>query len=257
MWNYFIIFALTSALLWAIGAVASYKKYSPALIYGSTSLGLLIFLSYILLMWVGLGRPPMRTMGETRLWYSLFLPLAGMITYLRKRYRWVMSFGTLLAIVFICVNIFKPEIHSKSLMPALQSPWFAPHVIVYMFSYALMGVAALTAIYILWQRKTDLSGCDDLVYLGIAFLTIGMLFGAVWAKEAWGTYWAWDPKETWAAITWFTYLLYIHYRRIPTASTVKSSVLLIVAFIFLQVCWWGINYLPAAQNMSMHTYTLD
>ena len=57
-----------------------------------------------------------------------------------------------------------------------------------------------------------MSLCDNLVYVGMAFLTIGMLFGALWAKEAWGHYWNWDPKETWAAATWLGYLIYIHYR---------------------------------------------
>lgn len=88
-------------------------------------------------------------------------------------------------------------------MPALQSPWFAPHVIVYMFSYAMLGAAALIAIYLLIRARRKgidegmMSLCDNLVYVGMAFLTIGMLFGALWAKEAWGHYWNWDPKETW------------------------------------------------------------
>jgi ABC-type transport system involved in cytochrome c biogenesis permease subunit len=256
MWNYFIIFAVVAVVLWIIGSVASYRQSKPWLIYGATSLGIAVFLFYIILLWMQLSRPPLRTMGETRLWYSLFLPLAGMATYMRRKYRWVIGFGTLLAIVFICINILKPDIQSKSLMPALQSPWFAPHVIVYMFAYALFGVAALSAIYIQWKKQGDMHGCDDLVYLGFSFLTIGMLFGAFWAKEAWGNYWAWDPKETWAAITWFTYLIYIHYRQVGSSSPRTATVLLVVAFVFLQVCWWGINYLPAAQNMSMHTYNL-
>ena len=159
-------------------------------------------------MWISLERPPLRTMGETRLWYSFFLPVAGVITYVRWRYKWILSFSTLLAFVFICVNLFKPEIHNKTLMPALQSPWFAPHVIVYMFSYAMLGAAALIAIYLLIRARKKgidegmMSLCDNLVYVGMAFLTIGMLFGALWAKEAWGHYWNWDPKETWAAATW-------------------------------------------------------
>jgi ABC-type transport system involved in cytochrome c biogenesis permease subunit len=256
MWNYFIIFAIISVILWVTGSIAAYKQKSKSLIYGATAAGIVVFLAYIVMLWVQLERPPLRTMGETRLWYSLFLPLAGMISYMRRKYRWVIGFGTLLSIVFICINIFKPEIHSKALMPALQSPWFAPHVIVYMFAYALFGVAAITAVYMQCKKQTDMRGCDDLVYQGLAFLTIGMLFGALWAKEAWGNYWAWDPKETWAAITWFTYLIYIHFRRVSPASTRTSTALLVIAFIFLQICWWGINYLPAAQNMSMHTYSM-
>jgi len=198
-------------------------------------------------------------MGETRLWYSLFLPLAGVLVYIRWKYKWILSFSALLATVFICINLFKPEIHSKTLMPALQSPWFAPHVIVYMFAYALLGAAALMAIYLLCKRRastTEMGICDNLVYVGLAFMTIGMLFGALWAKEAWGHYWAWDPKETWAAITWFAYLAYIHLRRIPRVNNTWLLATLIAAFLLLQMCWWGINYLPSAQATSVHTYNL-
>ena len=99
-------------------------------VYLLTICGLLVFGTYIALMWYSLERPPLRTMGETRLWYSFFLPLVGLITYSRWHYRWVLSFSTLLSLVFICINIMKPEIHSKEMMPALQSPWFAPHVII-------------------------------------------------------------------------------------------------------------------------------
>ena len=95
---------------------------------------------------------------------------------------------------------------------------------------------------------------DDLVYVGLAFLTIGMLFGALWAKEAWGHYWSWDPKETWAAITWFAYLVYIHYRRLTKHRPRLALWALIIAFLLLQMCWWGINYLPSAQGSSVHTY---
>ena len=85
-------------------------------------------------------------------------------------------------------------------------------------------------------------------------MTFGMLFGALWAKEAWGHYWGWDPKETWAAITWFSYLVYIHYRRIPTHHPRLALWVLLISFVLLQMCWWGINYLPSAQGSSVHTY---
>jgi len=99
--------------------------------------------------------------------------------------------------------------------------------------------------------------CDNLVYVGLSFMTFGMLFGALWAKEAWGHYWAWDPKETWAAVTWFAYLVYVHARRLPKANTKWLLVWLIVAFVLLQMCWWGINYLPSAQGASVHTYSME
>lgn len=96
---------------------------------------------------------------------------------------------------------------------------------------------------------------DNLVYVGVAFLTIGMLMGAIWAKEAWGHYWSWDPKETWAAATWLGYLLYIHYRLRKRSKESTSMLILIGTFILLQVCWYGVNYLPSAQGRSVHTYS--
>lgn len=261
IWSYFIIFAVVSVVLWAIGAWAAWRN-RRVLAFGATGLGLVIFFSYILIMWITLERPPLRTMGETRLWYSFFLPLAGIIVFSRWQYKWILSFSTLLATVFVCVNIFKPEIHSKTLMPALQSPWFAPHVIVYMMAYALLGAAVVMSVYLLFFKKgtdtdKEMEITDNLAYVGLSFMTLGMLMGALWAKEAWGHYWSWDPKETWAAITWLSYLVYVHYRQYRPRIIRPALWVLIIAFILLQMCWWGINYLPSAQGMSVHTYNLS
>jgi ABC-type transport system involved in cytochrome c biogenesis permease subunit len=125
------------------------------------------------------------------------------------------------------------------------------HVLLF-FAYALLGVAVVIA----WWKLAY-----DLVYISLAFLTIGMLFGALWAKEAWGHYWSWDPKETWAAITWIAYLVYIHYRLMSKAKSQQPGAkrlafwMLITSFVLLQMCWWGINYLPSAQGSSVHTYS--
>ena len=260
IWSYFIVFALLSVALWTTGAWAAWRN-RRRLAFAATGLGLAVFFAYILIMWITLERPPLRTMGETRLWYSFFLPLAGIIVYSRWQYKWILGFSTLLAAVFVCINLFRPEIHSKTLMPALQSPWFAPHVIVYMMAYALLGAAVVMSVYLLFCKKEagtdrEMEITDNLVYVGPSFMTLGMLMGAIWAKEAWGHYWAWDPKETWAAITWLSYLVYIHYRLYRPRSIRPSLWLIIIAFCLLQMCWWGINYLPSAQGMSVHTYNL-
>lgn len=260
IWSYFIVFALLSVALWTTGAWATWRNRRQ-LAFAATGLGLAVFFAYILIMWITLERPPLRTMGETRLWYSFFLPLAGIIVYSRWQYKWILGFSTLLAAVFVCINLFRPEIHSKTLMPALQSPWFAPHVIVYMMAYALLGAAVVMSVYLLFCKKEagtdrEMEITDNLVYVGLSFMTLGMLMGAIWAKEAWGHYWAWDPKETWAAITWLSYLVYIHYRLYRPRSIRPSLWLIIIAFCLLQMCWWGINYLPSAQGMSVHTYNL-
>ena len=266
-WKYFIYFALASVLCWALGAYLAFREKRKPAVYLFTIIGLCIFFAFIIGMWISQQRPPLRTMGETRLWYSFFLPLAGLIVYLRWQYKWILSFSTILATVFICVNIFKPGIHSTTLMPALQSPWFAPHVIVYMFAYALLGAAFVMAIYILgkshgwWLKDSEIEAkelelTDNLVNVGLSFLTIGMLFGALWAKEAWGHYWAWDPKETWAAATWLCYLVYLHTRLVSPKKHRAAMYMLLFSFVCLQMCWWGINYLPSAQGNSIHTYSM-
>ena len=197
-------------------------------------------------------------MGETRLFYSWFVAVVGLMVYLRWRYPWILSVSAVLSVVFIVVNLLKPEIHDKALMPALQSAWFVPHVIVYMFAYALLGCAMLVGIYGCLpagrvKRPVLFSVADNLVYTGLALLTLGMLFGAIWAKQAWGHYWGWDPKETWAAITWFTYLMYVHVRYRYPQKYACALWIVVLAFLFLQICWYGVNYLPSAE-MSIHTY---
>lgn len=310
-WDSFVWFALAASLFWISGAIVSVisKRRLPAAVL--TGCGSAIFMTFIVGVWISLGRPPLRTLGETRLWFSLFLSLIGLVVYLRWRYRWVLPFGCLMAVMFAGINIFKPEIHTEELMPALRSPWFVPHVIVYMFSYAVMGIATILAIRILWLTRRSAAGsapatgsttpatvdaaasplspslqgdlrlCDTLVRMGWGFITMGIVMGALWAKQAWGDYWTWDPKETWAAATWLSYLLYMHLRQGSALSSVTSSgsvtmarqnspaievashsnkalhrtlFLLIFSFLLLQMCWWGVNYLPSAQGFSLHTY---
>jgi ABC-type transport system involved in cytochrome c biogenesis permease subunit len=261
IWNHFFIFSFIALVLWALGSYAAWKgKLRRAVAF--TIGGLCVFLAFIVLLWAELHRPPLRTMGETRMWYAFFLPLAGLIVYGRWHYKWLLSFSTLMALVFICINILKPEIHSKSLMPALQSPWFAPHVIVYMFAYALYGAATMMALYLLFFKKGKVSlveaaTTDNLVSVGFCFMTFGILMGALWAKEAWGHYWSWDPKETWAAASWFSYLIYIHYRKMPNSRLNVGMWILVFNFVLLQMCWWGVNYLPSALGVSIHTYNMD
>lgn len=257
-WDDFVIYAVAAILLWVVSAVVSLRGRRPGAALVASLSGSALLLAFIIGLWLTLERPPLRTQGETRLWYSFFLSLTGAGIYARWKYRWILSFSGMMAIVFMMINIFKPEIHVKTLMPALQSPWFVPHVIVYMFAYGMMGAATLTAIYLWWKSSETVIGdkeievCDKLVRIGWAFLSMGMVMGALWAKEAWGDYWTWDPKETWAMATWLSYLLYLHMRpQIKNRNLIFA--MLIFSFLLLQMCWYGVNFLPSAQG-SVHTY---
>ena len=230
-WDIFIWFGAASVLTSAAAAVlamtsASSRYAGPArsrlrhnYAIALSFISLIILAVFISGLWFSLERPPLKTMGETRLWYSFFALAAGLFTYVRWKYRWILSFSAVLATVFILINILRPEIHDQTLMPALQSPWFIPHVTVYMFSYSFLGCAFLLALVGLFKPKADvMPAADTLIYIGMAFLTVGMLSGALWAKEAWGHYWSWDPKETWALVTWLSYMMYIHLRLLGKGS---------------------------------------
>ncbi len=263
-WIDFPQYCIGINLFWFVGLIILFVSYSkPKLTIISQFLFVIgwgILIAFISHLWTELDRPPMRTLGETRLWYALFLPFIGLLTFWRWRYKWFLAYSILMAGMFLVINYLNPETYSKTLMPALQSPWFIPHVLVYLFSYAVLAASSLVAIRGIWEtkRKTfneeTLKLADNLVYIGFAFLTLGLLFGALWAKEAWGHYWTWDPKEVWAFLTWMGYLIYIHYRYFHPKKQKQALWILTAAFVILILCWFGVNYMPVA-NTSVHTYT--
>ena len=249
---YFLILA------WLSGIILIYakKKIAGLLLI---VVGILFFTIFIYLYWSGIERAPMKTLGETRIWYAFFLSIIGFILFLKWKYKWLMSYSLLLALFFLLINYLTPSVFDKELAPALQSFWFIPHVLVYLFAYALLGASFIMALHGLWlksQKRLDMSllhATDNTVFLGFGFLTLGLIFGGFWAKEAWGHYWTWDPKETWALITWVAYLIYIHIR-IYHPSKIKTHLLtLTISFILLLICWFGVNYLASGAN-SVHTY---
>lgn len=266
VWINFPAYAIASSIFWTIAIVLLYtRKFTlkkELLAKVSVLLGVGIFLVFMVQLWLTLERPPLRTLGETRLWYAFFLPIIGFVSYLRWRYKWLLAYSLSMAMLFFTINYLNPDTYNKALMPALQSPWFVPHVVVYIFAYAMLAASSLVAIRGLWSyyqgryQASILPLADNIVYLGFAFLTFGLLFGALWAKEAWGHYWTWDPKETWAFITWLGYLIYLHLR-IHSPLRIKAPLwMLTLAFVLLLLCWFGVNYLPSTQT-SIHTYGMN
>lgn len=268
LWDSFLYFALSIMLLWMAAVANMYFNKKPnlnrLLTLTLTTAGVIIFSGFVLMLWAELQRPPMRTLGETRLWYALLAPIIGITVYQKWQYKWFLTYSLFLAAVFIVINVCYPQTRSKTLMPALQSIWFIPHVLVYMFAYAFLAASSFVAARGLWdnsQNKTlkendnsELLLADNLVFIGFAFLSMGLIFGALWAKKAWGHYWTWDPKETWAFISWAAYLIYIHLRYTDKQNKKLYYRMLVFAFAVLLICWFGVNYLPSAVN-SVHTYS--
>ena len=103
-------------------------------------------------------------------------------------------------------------------------------------------------------RLSLLESIDNLSYRTISFgfplLTIGIIAGAVWANEAWGSYWSWDPKETWALITWLVFASYLHARITKSWQGEKPALIAALGFIVVWICYLGVNFL----GKGLHTY---
>lgn len=271
-WHEFPLFFYISSALWLTGVIIQIgllisktrrksKQNSFLDIVSQTAIigGTLTIILFTVFLWIELGRPVFRTLGETRLWYSIFLATIGVALYYRWRLREILLYCIPMANLFLLINLLNPDYFDKTLMPALQSPWFVPHVVVYIIGYAFLAFSALIGIIGLIRifKKTDfnetLKIADNAVYVGFALITFGMLFGAMWAKEAWGHYWSWDPKETWALIAWMGYLIYIHIRINHKTNAKLAFWILALIFIFLLISWFGINSLPSASD-SVHVY---
>lgn len=258
-----ITFALFAAM-WLTGSLivlfVKNKKLGDKLAIILPAIANIILGLFITFLWIELDRPPLKTMAETRLWYSAFVSLITWGIFIRTRSKPLYLLGFIMSSVFLLVDIIHPEYQSKNLMPALQSPWFIPHVVIYMISYAVLAAACLTVligVYNTYKNKvTDTESINfsmNLVYPGFALLSLGMVMGAVWAKIAWGDYWTWDAKETWALLTWIFYLICIHLHFSFPKKQKLLMFLLAFSFVVLIITWLGIRYFPSGMN-SVHVY---
>ncbi len=260
-WVEFPYVAGSAMVCWGIGSLLSVfsAKERVLKVLGTAFLmaGTAIMVFFLVVFWMELDRPPLRTLGETRLWYATLIPVVGFLVEYRWKVSWLKYYCVVLASFFLGINLIFTDVYDKTLMPALQSVWFIPHVVVYLVGYVLLAASSAAAWHNLYRnmRSADNGGqavSHYLALLGFVFLTFGLVFGAFWAKEAWGHYWTWDPKETWALIAWLVYLGYMH----ANSAKIDKSKLqwyLALAFLVLLVSWFGVNYLPSAQY-SVHSY---
>jgi cytochrome c-type biogenesis protein CcsB len=170
------------------------------------------------------------------------------------------------------------------LVPALQSNWLLMHVSIMLLSYAaLLGGSLISITYLVLDFVSERSknssidpvlsqlnesenkkaggaipelliNLDNLSYRSLAFafpmLTLGIISGAVWANEAWGSYWSWDPKETWALITWFIFAIYLHVRINKGWIGQKAALVATLGFFMVWICYLGVNLL----GKGLHSY---
>ncbi|MCD6269148.1 MAG: c-type cytochrome biogenesis protein CcsB [Deltaproteobacteria bacterium] len=232
----------------------------------TVAIGLRWYESYQL----GIGHAPMSNLYESLVFFSWTIILLYLIIEHKYKLPVLGAFVTPFAFLGMAYASISPSVNEtiQPLVPALQSNWLISHVVTCFLGYAAFAVSCgVSCTYILKKRYEDRNATggilatfppakvlDELVYktiaIGFPLLTIGIVTGAAWANYAWGTYWSWDPKETWSLITWFIYAAFLHARVTRGWRGVKAAILSIVGFVAVLFTYLGVNLLLSG----LHSY---
>jgi cytochrome c-type biogenesis protein CcsB len=274
------LFVATSALYAASAAFyaaawRSTKAFVGRAATGLMAVALVLNAGLIVQRWIDAGRAPFKSLFESLVFFALCVALVYVFFEFIYRTRVFGVPAALLALGCMAYALMKWDAEIVKLPPALQSPWFVPHVMVYFVGYAAVAIAFLLAgIQLLAPRVAlvqrllsikagtistgaplDVEAMSyELVRFGFALLTIGLLVGSVWAKSAWGDFWVWDPKENWSLVTWLVYGGYLHLRRVRGWRGEKGAWLLIAGFAVVMFTYLGMHLLPTAEE-SAHVYS--
>lgn len=227
-----------------------------------------VLISIILVSrWITQNYFPLSNLYESLLFLTWSISFIHLVIETKTKSTLIGCIGTPIELLLLTFCSYLPiELQKPSpLVPSLQSNWLMMHVSTMMISYSMLLIGSLLSIFYLLlnysQKKlasietsTLLQTIDIWSYRIIGFgfpcLTIGIISGAVWANEAWGSYWSWDPKETWALITWIVFATYLHTRLLKNWKNEKSSVIGSIGFFVIWICYLGVNFLAKG----LHTY---
>ncbi len=230
-------------------------------------LALIAHTASIVLRWLasyelGYGHAPFSNLFESLVFFGWTLALIYLIIELRTSYKVIGAFAVPLAF-FAMLYALKLDPAIKPLLPALKSNWLIAHVITCFLGYAGFGVsAALSVMYLVTGQEHNPEGrralvLDELIYqtvvVGFILLTAGIVTGSIWANSAWGTYWSWDPKETWSLITWLVYAALLHSRFMRGWQGRRIAIFSLVGFICVLFTYFGVNLLLSG----LHSYASD
>lgn len=274
LFNATTIFYMASTLAF-IGFLASRNKGVGLVGSALAWIGFTVQTVAIGLRWkesydMGLGHAPMSNLYESVVFFAWSIVLIFGIIDLKYRYRIIGAFVMPFALLGMAwAQLYLPA-DINPLMPALQSNWLLYHVITCFLGYAAFAVACGVSIMYLIKARSEAKGneaagglmsqfpptrvLDDLNYkaimVGFPLLTLGIITGAAWANYAWGTYWSWDPKETWSLIVWFIYAAFLHARFTKGWVGKRAAWLSIIGFAATIFCYLGVNLLLSG----LHSY---
>jgi len=269
-----LAYLLSSAFY--IGLLVFKNKTVGRIGLGLAILGVLIQTAALGLRWyesyqIGIGHAPLTNMYESLVFFAWCTTIFYIFMEFKFKASVIGAFVMPFAFTAMAYASFAKGINQQisPLIPALQSNWLIAHVMTCFIGYGAFAVAGgLGMMYLLKQsadrrglsEKTltgglpDLRIIDDLTHKTIVFgfmwLSAGIITGAVWANEAWGTYWSWDPKETWSIITWFVYALTLHARFTRGWNGSRIAWLAIIGFVSVFFTYFGVNFLLSG----LHSY---
>jgi cytochrome c-type biogenesis protein CcsB len=250
-----------------------FKKTFPGLLATWTTLfGAMGNAASIIMRWVesyklGIGHAPLSNMYESLVFFSCTIAVIYLVIERTYKNRILGVFTMPLVFLSIAYASLSPHINDRiqPLIPALKSNWLIAHVLTCFLGYAAFAIAfGISLMYLLACRDEKGKGyllshfpkpafldnlTHQMVTFGFLFLSIGIITGAVWANSAWGSYWSWDPKETWSLITWFIYATLLHARLMRGWHGKRIAYVSIIGFMAVLFTYFGVNLLPG-----LHSY---
>ncbi len=208
---------------------------------------------HIGIRWQAALRPPLSNMFESLVVFAWAIAVFIIFMDLKYKIKVINALTALMGLLALgYAALLDKEI--APLMPALRSNWLTFHVLTCFIGYAALTVAFVASLIILFKKEAS-QNLDNishkLIALGFLFLTLGIISGSVWANSAWGTYWSWDPKETWSLITWFIYAIYLHARLRKGWRGKKAAWLSVIGFLAMLFTYFGVSYLFSG----LHSYS--
>lgn len=216
--------------------------------------------------YISLGHTPLTSHHDT---ISFF---GWSVTWAFLSFRWryqIKNFGTFVSLVIMAlltISLLSSQIINP-LPPALQSGWLPVHASIAILANGFLALSFCGGLMYLLQdrelknkrfgifyyRLPSLEALDQLnqhcLTIGFPLLTLGIITGSVWAKQSWGAYWQWDPKETWSLITWLLYAGLLHQRLAIGWRGKRSAIMAVVGFSAVLFTLWGVNFLlPGAHS---------
>lgn len=260
---FFVYMATKEKTVGLAGSIVAYIGF----VVQSIAIGIRWSESYAL----GHGHAPLSNLYESVVFFSWSIILIFAFIEFKYKARVIGAFVIPFAFVGMLLAQLLLSDTIDPLLPALQSNWLLYHVITCFLGYAAFAVACGVSIMYLikaWHEESSPDAkaggvmgmfpaariLDDLNYraimIGFPLLTLGIVTGAAWANYAWGTYWSWDPKETWSLIVWFVYAAFLHARFTRGWVGRPAAILSIVGFVFTLFCYLGVNLLLSG----LHSY---